>query len=358
MMCLAAWLEQALTPLHVLHYVTFRMVAASLTGFFLVLFFMPSWIAFLKRQSMEQVVRTEGPKSHLSKQGTPTMGGVLIVFAMVLSLVLWGDFAHTSLWLLLFVLLGFACIGGIDDWAKIKEKKTAGLSAKGKLIGQVSVSVLAFAALIYCLDGFSTELALPFLKAYSLELGVAFWFWALCVVVGSSNAVNLTDGLDGLAIMIVVMVACGLAAFAYIAGHYHIANYLGYVFMAGGSEVAVFAAAMAGSGLGFLWYNTHPAQVFMGDTGSLSLGASLGMMALLIHQEILFFFMAFVMVLETVSVIIQVAYFRRTQKRFFKMAPLHHHFELSGWSEPQVIVRFWIITMILVLFCLATIKLR
>ncbi len=306
-----------------------------------------------------QCVRTDGPETHLKKSGTPTMGGVLIIASIVLSTLLWGDLGNQYVWLSLLVLVGYGAIGWVDDYKKVIKKNSDGLSAKSKFFYQ---SVLAIIAVVYLYvtasSSMQTALLIPFVKGMYWQLGAGFILFGYLVIVGSSNAVNLTDGLDGLALMPTVLVAMALAVFAYLTGNVIFSKYLLIQYVPGVGEVAVFCSAMVGAGLGFLWYNTYPAQVFMGDVGALSLGATLGVLAIIVRQELVFFIMGGVFVLETVSVILQVVSFKLTGKRVFKMAPLHHHFELKGWAEPKVIVRFWIITVVLVLLGLATLKLR
>ena len=306
-----------------------------------------------------QVVRDDGPKSHLSKAGTPTMGGTLVLVAITLSTLLWSDLSNRYVWLVLVVTLGFGAIGWWDDYLKLFLKNSRGLSARRKYLFQ-SILALAAACYLYFTAHIpaETELVFPFFKHMLLPMGPFFIVFTYFVVVGTSNAVNLTDGLDGLAILPAVMVAGALGIFAYVAGNMNFANYLGIPYVPGSGEMVVFCGSMVGAGLGFLWFNTYPAQVFMGDVGALSLGAALGIVAVVVRQELVLMLMGGVFVLETVSVILQVASFKLTGKRIFRMAPIHHHFELKGWPEPRVIVRFWIITFVLVLCGLATLKLR
>lgn len=345
--------------LRVFQYITFRSIIAALTALLLVLLLGPSFIARLMKLQIGQVVRHDGPQTHLKKSGTPTMGGALIIIAIVISVLLWADLSNYFIWIILLVTLGFSGIGWVDDYRKVVRKNTRGLPARWKLFWQ-SILALIAAGVLYYLAGSAaeTDLVIPFLKNAMLPLGWGFIVLAFFVIVGSSNAVNLTDGLDGLASMPTVMIGGALGVFAYLTGNYVFANYLTIPYVAGVGEVAVFCSALVGAGLGFLWYNAYPAQVFMGDVGSLGLGAALGVLAVVVRQEIVFFIMSGIFVAETVSVIIQVGFYKMTGKRFFRMAPLHHHFELKGWAEPKVIVRFWIITFVLVLCGLATLKLR
>ncbi len=358
------WLTQLFQSdyhgLRVFQYLTFRSILAALTALIIALWCGPVMIKWLKKLQIGQMVRDDGPESHLSKAGTPTMGGVLILLAVTTSCLLWGDLTQASLWLALFVTLGFGLIGWVDDYRKLVLKNSKGLTAGKKYMWQ---SLVALAAVFYLYWHASlpihTQLTLPFLKDYFIPLGIGFPVLAYFVIIGSSNAVNLTDGLDGLATMPVVMVAGALGVFAYVASNAIYAHYLAIPFVPGTEELTIFCSAIVGAGLGFLWYNTYPAQVFMGDVGSLSLGAALGVVAVMIRQELVLLMMGGLFVLETLSVIIQVLYFKYSGgKRVFRMAPLHHHFELKGWAEPKVIVRFWIITVMFVLCGLATLKLR
>jgi phospho-N-acetylmuramoyl-pentapeptide-transferase len=304
-------------------------------------------------------VRDDGPESHLSKAGTPTMGGALILVAIAVATLLWADLANRYVWVVLLVTLAFGAIGWVDDYRKLVYGNSRGLSARAKYSWQ-SLAALATGLFLYyaAQSPADTALIVPFFKEVAISLGGWYVLVVYFVIVGSSNAVNLTDGLDGLAILPTVLIAGALAIFAYTAGHVYIAKYLGIPYVSDVGEVAVFCGAMVGAGLGFLWFNAYPAQVFMGDVGALALGAALGTVAVLVRQELVFFVMAGVFVMETVSVILQVASYKLTGRRIFRMAPLHHHFELKGWPEPRVIVRFWIVTVILVLSGLATLKIR
>jgi len=346
--------------LRVFQYITFRSILASLTALFFGLYLGPKTIAWLVKMQIGQTVRDDGPRSHFSKAGTPTMGGILILFSITISTLLWADLSQANIWLLLLVTWGFGLLGWVDDYRKLILKNSAGVSATGKLIVQSLLALLATIFIYYtATTPVQTQLIVPFLKDFSISLGWFFPLLAYFVIVGSSNAVNLTDGLDGLAILPIVMVSGALGIFSYIACNSVYAHYLSIPYVPNTQEITIFCSAIVGAGLGFLWFNSYPAQIFMGDVGSLSLGAAIGLIAVLVRQELILFVMGGLFVIETFSVILQVAYFKCSGgKRLFKMAPLHHHFELKGWSEPKVIVRFWIITFILVLCGLATIKLR
>jgi phospho-N-acetylmuramoyl-pentapeptide-transferase len=346
--------------LRVFQYLTFRSILAALTALIVGLFLGPVMIRWLVKLQIGQSVRDDGPKSHLSKKGTPTMGGVLILLGVTVSCLLWGDLSQVNLWLALGVTLSFGLVGWIDDYRKLVLKNSKGLPGRWKYFWQ---SVIALIAVIYLYSNANlpihTQLTIPFFKTCLIQLGPVFLIFAYFVIVGSSNAVNLTDGLDGLAIMPTVMVAGALGVFSYVSSNAVYAHYLTMPFVPNTGELTIFCSAIVGAGLGFLWYNTYPAQVFMGDVGSLSLGAALGLVAVMVRQELVLLIMGGLFVIETVSVILQVGYFKYTKgKRLFRMAPIHHHFELKGWSEPKVIVRFWIITVVFVLCGLATLKLR
>lgn len=344
----------------VFQYITFRSILAALTALIVGLCCGPMMINWLKRLQIGQVVRNDGPQSHFSKAGTPTMGGVLIVLAVLVSCLLWGDLRQASLWLVMLVMLGFGIVGWVDDYRKLVLKNSKGLPARWKYFWQSAIA-LAVVAYLYLNSSahVNSQLTVPFLKSYVIDLGWFFPVLVYFVIVGSSNAVNLTDGLDGLAIMPIVMVTGALGVFAYASSNAVYAHYLGIPFVQNTGELTIFCSAIVGAGLGFLWYNSYPAQVFMGDVGSLALGASIGIVAIVVRQELVLLIMGGLFVIETLSVILQVGYFKYTKgKRLFRMAPLHHHFELKGWSEPKVVVRFWIITVIFVLCGLATLKLR
>ncbi len=353
------YLQQYHSGFNVFQYLTLRAILGTITALMLSLLIGPAMIRKLVSYKIGQTVRDDGPKSHLSKAGTPTMGGALILVSVAVSTLLWSDLSSDKVWVVLTVTLLFGLIGGVDDYKKLVYGNSKGLSARAKYFWQ-TVFGLGAAVVIYRMAAspIETTLILPFVKDVMIPLGGWFVILSYFVIVGSSNAVNLTDGLDGLAIMPTVMVAGALGIFAYVTGHIGFAEYLGIPYVAGSGELAIFCGTLVGAGLGFLWFNTYPAQVFMGDVGALALGAALGVVAVLIRQEIVLLIMGGVFVMETVSVIMQVASFKLTGRRIFRMAPLHHHFELKGWPEPRVIVRFWIITVILVLIGLASLKVR
>ncbi|EUJ11449.1 Phospho-N-acetylmuramoyl-pentapeptide-transferase [Methylophilaceae bacterium 11] len=363
---LARWLAHDIRGFHVIEYITLRAVLATLTALAISFIVGPSMIRKLTEYKVGQAVRDDGPQTHLVKAGTPTMGGALILVAIAIATLLWADLHNRFVWVVLVTTLGFGAIGWVDDYRKVVYKNPKGLSAKAKYFWQ-SLIGLGVAIFLYqtAATPVETTLIVPFFKTLTLPLGaIGFVLLTYLVVVGSSNAVNLTDGLDGLAILPTVMVGSALAIFAYVAGHLYFSKYLGIPYVAGAGELMVFCAAMAGAGLGFLWFNAYPAEVFMGDVGALALGAALGVVAVIVRQEIVLFIMGGVFVMETFSVAIQVLYFKYTKrltgtgKRIFLMAPLHHHYEQKGWKETQVVVRFWIITMMLVLVGLSTLKLR
>jgi len=359
MLLLSDWLGQLDSGFEVLRYVTLRSIMAALTALLISLLIGPRLIRFLTRESIGQQVRDDGPASHFDKRGTPTMGGALILVAMAVSVLLWSDLGVHQVWIVLITTLAFGAIGWVDDYRKIVHKNSAGLSAREKYTWQTLCGFGAVVALYALSESpVETTLIVPFFKDLTLAMGILFIPFAYLVVVGTSNAVNLTDGLDGLAIMPTVLVAAGLAVFAYLSGHSVFAQYLNIPYIRDAGEMGVICAAICGAGLGFLWFNTYPAQVFMGDVGALALGAALGLIAVVVRQELVLLVMGGVFVMETVSVILQVASFKLTGKRLFRMAPIHHHFELKGWPEPRVIVRFWIITVILVLVGLSTLKIR
>jgi phospho-N-acetylmuramoyl-pentapeptide-transferase len=340
-------------------YLTLRAILGVLTALFISLFVGPIMIKRLSFYQIGQPIRHDGPQNHLSKAGTPTMGGTLILVAIAITTLLWADLRNRYVWLVLAVTLAFGLIGWLDDYRKLVLRNSKGLPARAKYFLQSCVGLTA-ALLLYLTaqTPVETQLIVPVFKQVAVDLGLLFVPLVYFVIVGSSNAVNLTDGLDGLAIMPTVMVAGALGVFAYATGNVNFANYLGIPYVPGVGELIIFCGALMGSGLGFLWFNAYPAQVFMGDVGALALGAALGMIAVVVRQELVLLIMGGVFVMETVSVILQVASFKLTGRRIFRMAPLHHHFELKGWPEPRVIVRFWIITVILVLIGLATLKIR
>lgn len=343
----------------VFQYLTFRAILGALTALIISFMIGPWMIKKLTLDKIGQSIRSDGPETHLKKAGTPTMGGALILVAITLSTLLWADLENRYVWVILLVTLSFGIIGFIDDYKKVMLGNSDGLSAKMKYLLQSLISLVAAIFLYHsAVLPVETQLMVPFFKEIMLEIGWGYIILSYLVIVGTSNAVNLTDGLDGLAIMPTVMITAGMGIFAYLSGHVNFAQYLGIPYLPNSGELLVFCAALIGSGLGFLWFNTYPAMVFMGDVGSLALGASLGILAILVRQELVLFIMGGVFVMETLSVIIQVLSFKITGKRVFKMAPIHHHFELKGWPEPRIIVRFWIITFILVLVGLATLKLR
>ena len=388
LLMLAQWLQHDYGFLRVFNYLTFRAVMAALTALAIGLYAGPSLIRKLSQMKVNQAVRDNGPQSHLIKTGTPTMGGVLILFSMAIATLLWADLSNRFVWIVMLVILGYGLIGWVDDYRKVVHRDPRGMSSGEKyfwqsLIGVFAAVYLAFSVsetnnlkvfeLFYnwVVSGFSinlpakTDLIVPFFKGVSYPLGMlGFILLTYFVIVGSSNAVNLTDGLDGLVIMPVVLVGGALGIFAYVVGNVQYSRYLLFPYIPGAGELLVVCSAMAGAGLAFLWFNTHPAQVFMGDVGALALGGGLGVVAVIVRQEIVLFIMGGVFVAETLSVILQVGWFKYTKRRFgqgrriLKMAPLHHHFELSGWKETQVVVRFWIVTLMLVLIGLSTLKLR
>ncbi|MCL1123594.1 phospho-N-acetylmuramoyl-pentapeptide-transferase [Shewanella surugensis] len=356
---LTEYLTQFYSGFNVFSYVTFRAILGLLTALVFSLWWGPKMIERLQLMQIGQVVRNDGPESHFSKRGTPTMGGILILASIFISVLLWGDLSSRYVWTLLFVLGSFGLIGFVDDYRKVVRKDPKGLIARWKYFFQ-SVAALFVALYLYgsAESLGETQLVLPFFKEVMPQLGGFFIVLAYFTIVGSSNAVNLTDGLDGLAIMPTVMVSAAFALIAYLSGHAQFANYLHIPYLPGAGELVIVCTAIVGAGLGFLWFNTYPAQVFMGDVGSLALGAALGVIAILVRQEVLLVIMGGVFVVETISVILQVGSYKLRGQRIFRMAPIHHHYELKGWPEPRVIVRFWIISLFLVLLGLATLKLR
>lgn len=363
---LARYLAADIHGFNVFNYITLRAVMATLTALIISFVVGPKMIKKLTQYKVGQSVRDDGPQTHLIKAGTPTMGGALILVAIALSTLLWADLSNRFIWVVLVTTLGFGAIGWVDDYRKVVYRNPKGLSAKAKMFWQsligLGVGLFLFKTSVSPIE---TTLIFPFFKNLALPLGlVGFLTLTYMVVVGSSNAVNLTDGLDGLAILPTVMVGSALGIFAYVAGHLYFSKYLGVPYVAGAGELLVFCAAMAGAGLGFLWFNAYPAEVFMGDVGALALGGALGVIAVVVRQEVVLFIMGGVFVVETFSVAIQVLYFKFTKyrtgvgRRIFLMAPLHHHYEQKGWKETQVVVRFWIITMMLVLVGLSTLKIR
>ena len=388
LLILAQWLQSDYGFLRVINYITFRAVMATLTALLIGLVFGPWVIRQLTLLKVGQAVRLDGPKTHLIKTGTPTMGGVLILIGIAISTLLWADLSNRFIWVVLWVTLGFGIIGWVDDYRKVVFKNPKGMSSGEKYFWQSVIGFVAAIYLVFAITDFSNisfinsllrwknegftlgspnnlNLVVPFFKEISHPLGsLGFVILTYLVIVGSSNAVNLTDGLDGLVIMPVILVAAALGVFAYVSGNTIYAKYLLFPFIPGTGELLIFCGAIGGAGLAFLWFNAHPAQVFMGDVGALALGGALGTIAVIVRQEIVLFIMGGVFVVETLSVILQVTWFKYTKRKYgegrriFKMAPLHHHFELSGWKETQVVVRFWIITIILVLIGLSSLKLR
>ena len=354
-----------LYPLHttfsvfnVFRYITFRTIYASLTAF-LICFVLGPWaIKKLSHLQIGQYIREDGPKAHLKKAGTPTMGGALMLVSILTSTLLWANLRNVYIWVVLGVTVGYGLIGFMDDYLMQVKKQSMGLSARNKFLLQAFIA-LAAGAFLYQYPDFSTEVTFPFFKNFSPDFGWGYILFAAFVIVGTSNAVNLTDGLDGLAIGPTIIAAVTYMIFCYVSGHVKIADYLQITYVAGSGELTVFCGALAGAGLGFLWFNAYPAQVFMGDVGSLSLGGALGTVAVITKQEILLAIVGGLFVIEALSVIFQVGYFKLTHgRRIFRMAPLHHHFELKGWAEPKVIVRFWIISIVLALVAISTLKLR
>jgi len=358
-------LYHLLYPLHttfsvfnVFRYITFRTIYASLTAFFICFLLGPWMIKKLANMQVGQYIREDGPKSHFDKAGTPTMGGTLIILSLTASILLWSDLTNYYVWIVLLVIVGFGTIGFVDDYLMQVKKQSKGLTVRNKLLLQTLLALVT-GFLVYATPDFSTQVTIPFFKNIRPDFGWGYIIFAAFVIVGASNAVNLTDGLDGLAIGPVIIAASTYMIFAYVTGHVKIAGYLQLNYVPGTGELTIFCGAMAGAGLGFLWFNSYPAQIFMGDVGSLSLGAFLGTIAVITKQEILLALVGGLFVIEALSVIFQVGFFKMTSgKRIFKMAPLHHHFELKGWPEPKVIVRFWIIAIALALLAMSTLKLR
>ncbi len=356
---LADYCSQYISGLAVFSYLTLRAILGIMTSLAISLLLGPMMIRKLNEMQIGQAVRDDGPQTHLIKAGTPTMGGALILLSIFTSTLLWADLSNRYIWVVLVVTFLFGAVGWVDDYRKVVQKNSQGLSARWKYFWQ---SVIGLGAAVFlftsAISPAETQLIVPFFKSIAWNMGVFYIVFTYLVIVGSSNAVNLTDGLDGLAIMPTVLVGGALGVIAYLAGNIEFAAYLHIPYIRGAGELVIFCTALGGAGLGFLWFNTYPAQIFMGDVGSLALGAALGVVAVIIRHEIVLFIMGGIFVLETVSVILQVGSFKLRGKRIFRMAPIHHHFELKGWPEPRVIVRFWIITVMLVLFGLATLKLR
>ena len=359
LLILANWLSDYFSAFQVFEYRSVRAIFSVLTALAISLLLGPWMINRLVHHQIGQSVRDDGPKSHFSKKGTPTMGGVLILLSIILSTLLWSNLSNRFVWVVLIVTAVFGAVGWMDDYRKVIEKNSRGLPARWKYFWQ-SVAGLGAAVFLYqtAVVPAETQFYIPFFKDFFWQMGIFYIAVTYFVIVGASNAVNLTDGLDGLAILPSVMVGAALGIIAYLTGRVDFSSYLHIPYIPGADELVVFCSALVGAGLGFLWFNTYPAQVFMGDVGALALGAALGLVAVITRHEIVFAIMGGIFVLETVSVIVQVASFKLTGKRVFRMAPIHHHFELKGWPEPRVIVRFWIITIILVLIGLATLKFR
>ncbi|MGN6227772.1 phospho-N-acetylmuramoyl-pentapeptide-transferase [Dyella sp.] len=356
---LADWLARHFTAVHLFQYITFRTIMAALTALAMSLLFGPAVIRKLAQLKAGQVVRSDGPQTHLTKAGTPTMGGVMILLSVAIATLLWADLHNRYVWLVLAVTLGFGAIGFYDDYRKIVLRDSRGLASRWKYFWQSVFGLIAAWFLFHTAQlPAETALYVPLFKQVAIPLGALFVVLAYFMIVGFSNAVNLTDGLDGLAIMPTVLVSGALGVFAYLAGNKVFSEYLGIPSIPGAGELSIYCGALAGAGLGFLWFNTYPAQVFMGDVGALAIGAALAAIAVIVRQEIVLLVMGGVFVMETASVMMQVASFKLTGKRIFRMAPIHHHFELKGWPEPRVIVRFWIISVVLVLIGLATLKVR
>ena len=347
------------SPFNVFRYITFRTSLAAMTALIISIVIAPYVIQWLKKISMTQQIRDDGPKTHLCKAGTPTMGGIIIIAAVMGAMVLWGNFRNIYVWVVIISLLGFGAIGFIDDYLKAVKKNPKGLKALYKFGAQLALALI-IGIFLYAnpKDQYASVLSIPFFKKWLFDLGIFYIPFSIFVIVGSSNAVNLTDGIDGLAIGLVAIAAMANGALVYISGNIQFARYLQVLYLPGTGELTVFCGALLGASLGFLWYNAYPAEVFMGDVGSLSLGGSLGTLAVVTKHELVLAVVGGIFVIETISVVLQVASFKLTGNRIFRMAPIHHHFELKGWSEPKVIVRFWIAGIILALFSLATLKLR
>ncbi len=351
-------LHTSISAFNVFRYISFRTIYASLTAFIICFLLGPWVIRRLQKFQIGQYIQEDGPDSHHAKAGTPTMGGILILFAIVISTLLWTNLTNAYVWIVLLIVVGYGLIGFIDDYLMLIKKRNKGLSAKSKFFAQSLLALIA-GFLLYLNPNFNTQVTLPFFKQLSPDLGWGYIIFVVLVIVGTSNAVNLTDGLDGLAIGPVIIAAATYMIFAYVTGHVKLAEYLQINYVAGGGELTVLCGALVGAGLGFLWFNTFPAQIFMGDVGSLSLGGTLGVIAVVTKQEILLVIVGGLFVIEALSVIFQVSFFKMTNGgRIFKMAPLHHHFELKGWAEPKIIVRFWIIAIALALISMSTLKLR
>ena len=354
------YLTQYNSGFNAFSYLTTRIVMGALSALVISLLLGPAIISFLRNKQFYQAIRKDGPKSHLDdKNATPTMGGVIIIFSVVISTLLWSDLNNHYILTLLFGILGFGSIGFYDDYKKLIKKNSDGIKGRSKLFFQIIIASLMTIFLYLYMETGTLQSVVPFMKDHSFYLGVLFIPWAIFILVGSSNAVNLTDGLDGLAILPCILIASSFVIFSYVHGNMIISEYLFIPYIEGSGEIAIFAASLVGAGLGFLWFNSYPAEIFMGDCGSLSLGSSLGLLAIILKQELAFAIMSGIFIAEVISVILQVLSFKfRNGKRIFKMAPLHHHYELSGLSEPKIIMRFWIVTFILILIALSTLKIR
>ena len=351
-------LHTTISAFNIFRYITFRTIYASLTAFLICVLLGPWVIRKLSEMQIGQYIREDGPQDHVKKAGTPTMGGILIIFSLIVSTLLWSNLTNYYIWIVLIITTGYGIIGFVDDYLMQVKKKSKGLSVRIKLLMQVILAIVT-GVLIYLYPDFNTRVTIPFFKNISPDLGWGYIIFGVFVIVGTSNAVNLTDGLDGLAIGPVIIVSVTYMVFSYVSGHVKIADYLQINYVSGSGELAIFCGSLAGAGIGFLWFNTYPAQIFMGDVGSLPLGGSLGMVAVITKQEILLVLVGGLFVVEALSVIFQVGFFKMTNgRRIFRMAPLHHHFELKGWPEPKVIVRFWIIAIALALIAMSTLKIR
>jgi phospho-N-acetylmuramoyl-pentapeptide-transferase len=353
------WIAEYNNDFSVFQYITLRAILATISALIISWVLGPWTIAKLVNLRFKQAIREDGPQAHLKKTGTPTMGGVLIISAIAISSLLWADLSNPYYWVALGVTIGFSLVGFVDDFLKIKHNNSKGISVMQKYFSLSLIAIIAATLLYSMADGAEkTDLLIPYGKDLIIPIGILFIPLAYFVMLGASNGVNLTDGLDGLAILPTAMIASALAIFAYVSGHFHFAEYLRLPFIAGNGEIAIFCCSIVGAGLGFLWFNAYPAQLFMGDVGALGLGGALGIVAIIVRQELVFFIMAGIFVIETLSVMLQVGSYKLRGKRLFLMAPIHHHFELKGWAEPKIIVRFWIITLILVLVGLASLKIR
>jgi phospho-N-acetylmuramoyl-pentapeptide-transferase len=360
MLYFLAHLKDVSIAFNLFNYVSFRTGGAIITALAISLIIGPYMIAWLKSlQGSGQPIRNDGPETHFAKAGTPTMGGLMILLSVTLSTVLWADLTNPYIWICLLVMCGFGAIGFGDDFLKLTKRNTKGLSGKMKLVGQTAIALLATTGIVYFLpDNIATGVAVPFFKEFFIPLGMFFFIWATLVMIGASNAVNLTDGLDGLAIVPVAIAAACFGLIAYLVGRVDFSNYLQIPYVPGTAELAILCGALVGGAMGFLWFNAPPAMIFMGDTGSLAMGGVLGSIAVIVKHELVLAIIGGLFVMETLSVMIQVISFKLTGKRVFRMAPIHHHFEKKGWSEPTVVIRFWIIAMVLALIGLSTLKLR